>query len=63
MSSNGMNQKVALREALAAKSSHAPLLERHPSNPILTGAAFPAKYHVKRVFNSGVIKFGTGPAR
>jgi predicted GH43/DUF377 family glycosyl hydrolase len=35
-----------------------PLVDRHPQNPILTGAAFPEAYGILRVFNSGVIQWG-----
>lgn len=37
-----------------------PTLVRHPGNPILTGAHFPRGSGVKRVFNSGVIRFRGG---
>ena len=35
-----------------------PLVDRHPDNPILTGAAFPEEYGILRVFNSGVAQWG-----
>jgi predicted GH43/DUF377 family glycosyl hydrolase len=35
-----------------------PVLVRHPSGPVLTGADFPAHSRITRVFNSGVIKHG-----
>jgi predicted GH43/DUF377 family glycosyl hydrolase len=33
------------------------VLDRHPNNPILTGADFPKESGVARVFNSGVVKW------
>ena len=38
-------------------AQHAPVLERYPKNPILTGRDFPATSGVIRVFNSGVVRF------
>lgn len=40
-------------------SQHGPWVDRHPKNPILTGADFPKESGIIRVFNSGVIKIGT----
>jgi len=38
--------------------SFGPIVDRHPGNPILTGADFPAESGIVRVFNSGVVKRG-----
>lgn len=51
-----MSQKVAAADR-GGERAHASILERHSANPILTGIAFPAEHHIKRVFNSGVVKF------
>jgi len=53
--------KNTVPQASAATTSfdeNAPLLTRH-DGPILTGADFPPEAHIKRVFNSGVIKEGS----
>jgi predicted GH43/DUF377 family glycosyl hydrolase len=34
-----------------------PIVDRHPGNPILTGADFPPESGIVRVFNSGVIRW------
>jgi predicted GH43/DUF377 family glycosyl hydrolase len=39
-----------------SRTSSGALLRRHPGNPILTGAAFPAEARIQRVFNAGVIQ-------
>ncbi|MBN2195082.1 MAG: glycoside hydrolase family 130 protein [Polyangiaceae bacterium] len=36
-----------------------PIVDRHPANPILTGAEFPREAGIVRVFNSGAIKVGS----
>ena len=43
------------REAPLSKTP--PFLRRHPQNPILTGRHFPEGSGIKRVFNSGVVKY------
>lgn len=39
-------------------SPHGPWVDRHPNNPILTGADFPKHAGIIRVFNSGIVKVG-----
>ncbi len=42
----------------AMSEASGPIVDRHPANPILTGADFPPDSGIVRVFNSGVIKHG-----